>query len=211
MRRIYAVTLLLMCLGCAILRVEAQSNRRADSKPELQLITEAVDAKFCESDYLRLQLRLRYYNNGNQTIILSRYSDRIAGYFISKSVNDAKKEKYEQSYSPTYGRVTVLEIIDTKAPNEEFVILKPADSYELTVPAHFTFLYDGKDEDPGLLRPGDHVLEIRVQTWPVKQNVTTKLRKLWSDRGFGYLWTDSIMSQPMMFTIPKTRQVVRCS
>jgi hypothetical protein len=203
------MSLVIACLGCAILRVEGQSNRSAKSKPELQLTTEIVEAKFCESDYLRLQLRLRYYNSGTQAIILSRYSNTIWGYFLSKSLEHAKTKKYEQSYSPTISRITVLQIIDSKEPSEDFVILKPADSYEVITPAHLTFLYDGKREDPSLLRSGSHVLEIRVGTWPGKQDLTKKLRELWSDRG--YLWTDSITSQPMTFNIAKDRQVVNCS
>lgn len=210
MRRIYLMSLLLACLGCAILRVEGQSKRRANSAPELQLTTEVVDAKFCQSDYLRLQLRLRYYNSGNQAIILSRYSNSIRGYFISKSVNDAKREKYEQSYSPMGGWIGLPELDDTEEPNQqEFVILNPGGSYEVTAQADLTFLYDGKDEDPTLLRPGSHVLEIKAGTWPRNQDIATKLRERWRARG--YLWTQSIVSQPMTFSIAKSPQVVKCS
>ena len=172
MRRIYLMSLLIACLGWAVLRVEGQSNRRANSKPELQLTTEVVDAKFCENDYLRLRLRLRYFNSGNQAIILSRYSGTIWGYFISKSLEHAKREKYEQEYSPTMGRVDVSQLVDTERPDElHFVILHAADSYEVTAQGDFPFLYDGKDEDPGLLRPGTHVLEISAGTWPGKQDI----------------------------------------
>lgn len=210
MRRIYLISLLLACMGCTILRVEGQSNRRANSTPQLQLTTEVLDAKFCESDYLRLQLRLRYFNSGAQAIILSRYSDAIWGYFISKSLEHAKREKYEQKYSPTLWRPGELPPVDTEEPNEQaFVILNPADSYEVTAQADFPYLYDGKDEDPELLRPGSHVLEIRAGTWPGQQDLVPKLRERW--RALGYLWTESIMSQPMTFNIPKTRQVVDCS
>ena len=210
MKRIYLVSLLLTCLGCAILRVEGQSNKHANPTPELQLTTEVVGAKFCNSNYLRLQLRLRYYNSGNQTIILSRYSNTIWSYFISKNIIDAKREKYEQSYSPTMGRVDIQESVDTEEPSEEdFVILNPAHSYEVTAQGDLLYVYDGKDEDPSLLRPGNHVLEIKAGTWPGKQDKTPKLRERWS--ALGYLWTDWIMSQPMTFNIPKTRQVVDCS
>lgn len=203
------MSLLLACLGCAIVKVEGQSNKRTDSKPELQLTTEVEDAKYCESDYLRLQLRLRYYNSGNQAIILSRYSETIWAYFISKSVNDAKRENYEQSYSPSPWRPSEPSV-DTEEPDEQlFVILNPGDSYEVSAPAHFPFLYDGKDDDPSLLRPGNHVLEIRAGTWPGKQDITTKLRERW--RVHGYLWTESVRSQPMTFNIAKNPQVVKCA
>jgi hypothetical protein len=108
------------------------------------------------------------------------------------------------------GRVDVLELVDTEQPDEEhFVILNAADSYEVTAQADFPFLYDGTRENPDLLRPGSYVLEISASTWPGKQDMTQKLRERWSSQC--YLWTDSIMSQPMTFTIPKIRQVVDCS
>lgn len=210
MNRTYLMGLLVACLGCASLTVEAQSNSTANSTPELQLTTEVVDAKFCEGAYLRLQLRLRYFNSGNQPIILSRQSSTIMTYFISKSIDDAERQKYEQKYSPMQAPIGVPEVVDSEAPDEQaFVILKPAASYEVTTQAHLPFIYDAKTEDADLLRPGHHILEIRVQTWPGQRDLTTKLRERW--RAHGYLWTQSIISRPMEFNIAKHPQIVGCS
>jgi hypothetical protein len=100
--------------------------------------------------------------------------------------------------------------MDTEEPNErDFVILNPADSYEVTAQADLLFLYDGKKEDPDLLRPGNHVLEIKTGPWLGKQDITAKLRERW--KALGYLWTEFVTSQPMTFNIPKTRQVIDCS
>jgi hypothetical protein len=210
MRQIHLMSLLVVCLGCAILRVQGQSTLSAPSTPELQLTTELIDAEFCGSDYLRLQLRLRYFNNSNQPIILSRQSNAIMTYFISRTVKDAESQKYEQKYSPMQAPVAVPELVDTDALSEQtFVILKPASSYEVTAQADFPFIYDGKDHDPDLLRPGQHILEIRVQTWPAQRDVIAKLRERWGTHG--YLWTQSIVSRPMSFNIPERRQVVKCT
>ena len=210
MNRTYLMGLLVACFGCASLTVGAQSNSPANSAPELQLTTEVIDAKFCEGDYVRLQLRLRYFNSGNQPIILFRQSSTIMTYFISKTINDAERQKYEQKYSPMQAPIGVPELVDSETPDEQaFVILKPAASYEVTTQAHLPFINDAQTEDADLLRPGSHVLEIRVQTWPGQRDVTTKLRERW--RAHGHLWTQSIVSQPMVFNIAKRPQIVGCS
>ena len=70
MRQTYLLSLLVVCFGCAT--TQAQSKISTNLTPQLQLTTEVIDAKFCESDHLRLQLRLRYFNSGDQPIILHR-------------------------------------------------------------------------------------------------------------------------------------------
>ena len=209
MRQTFFLSLVVAYLACAALRVEAQSNLRANATPELQLTTEVLSARFCESDYLRLQLRLRYFNSSNQPIILSRQSNTIMTYFISRTVNNAKKEKYEQNYSPMQSPIGEPEQFDNDSPNDQaFVILEPAGAYEITAVAHLPFIYDGKDEDPDLVRPGRHVLEIRVQTWLGRQDATPKLRDRW--RAHGYLWSQSIVSKPMIFSIAEHPSIGGC-
>src|SRR5215470_7159392 len=100
MRQTWVLSVLVACLTCALPNVSGQSNSRIDATPKLELTTEIVNGKFCESGYLRLELRLRYYNNSNQPVIISRKSDTILTYYISKTAADAEIEKYEQKYSP---------------------------------------------------------------------------------------------------------------
>ena len=205
MKKTSLLCLLIAYLGCSIILL-------GQSKPtsQLQLTTEITDAKFCSSDYLRLQLRLRYFNSGDQPVILYRQSNTIVTYFISKSVRDADAEKHEQKYSPMQSPVSPAEFGDGEAPDEEtFVILQPSASYEVSAKADLLFIFDGKDKDPDLLRPGRHVLQIRVQTWPTAQNVGAKLRERW--RSHGYLWTQSLISRPVEFNVAKHPNVVGCS
>ncbi|HEU4511118.1 MAG TPA: hypothetical protein VFR78_22995 [Pyrinomonadaceae bacterium] len=205
MKKTSLLCLMIAYLGCPIIFL-------GQSKPtsQLQLTTDITDAKFCSSDYLRLQLRLRYFNSGDQPVILYRESNTIMTYFISKTISDADAEKHEQKYSPMQSPVSAPEFRDGEAPDEEtFVILEPSASYEVTTNAHLPFIFNGKDKDPDLLRPGRHVLQIRVQTWPAAQNVGAKLRDRW--RGHGHLWTQSLISRPVEFNIPKHPSVVGCS
>ena len=210
MRQLYLICLFAACLGYAILEVRGQSNIGANLKPQLELTTEVVEARYCESDYLRLELRLRYLNTGHQPVILDRQSSVIWTYFISKSISDAKREKYEQTYSPSQSRIGPPEDVESEEPDEEtFVILKPAAFYEVTATAHFPFIFDGKSEDSDLLRPGRHILEIGVQTWFSSQDVAVRLRERWLPHGF--LWIQSVISRPMAFDVPKHPRVEGCS
>jgi len=177
---------------------------------QLQLTTEVIDTKFCNSDYLRLKLRLRYVNSGDQPIILYRQSNTIMTYFISKSIGDAALEKYEQKYSPLQSQVNAAELVDSKTVDEQtFVILKPSASYEVLTNADLPFIFDGTNQDSDLLRPGHHVLQIRVQTWSAPPKVATRLRERW--RSYGQLWTQSLVSAPMKFSVAKSPNVVPCS
>lgn len=208
MRQTYLWNLLVVCVGCSM--AQAQSHISTNLTPQLQLTTEVIDARFCESDHLRLQLRLRYFNSGDQPIILHRQSTTIMTYFISETIEDAEVEKYEQKYSPMQSAVGPSELVDSEKPNERiFVILKPATSYETSTQADFPFIFDGKNKDSNLLRPGRHILQIRVRTWSEQQKTSLSLSELW--RIYGYLWTRSVVSRPMTFNIEKHPQVVGCS
>ena len=210
MRQFYFIVLLALCLGCAVMEARGQSDVGAELTPKLQLTSEVAEGRFCESGYLRLKLRLRYLSTGNQPLILYRQSNTIMTYFISKNIRDAERDKYEQKYSPLQRRVGPPEVLDGERPDEQkFVILAPGDSYEVTSQAHFPFIFDGKDPDPVLLRPGRHVLEIRVETWPVAQDAAVELRDRW--RTHGFLWTKSVISLPMTFDVAKQPQIVGCS
>ncbi len=93
-------------------------------------------------------------------------------YFISKTISDADAEKHQQKYSPLQSPVGPSESVDGEAPDGEMVvILKRGASYEVTTNADLPFIFDGKNKDSTLLRPGRHVLQIRVQTWSAPQKV----------------------------------------
>jgi hypothetical protein len=173
------------------------------------LTTEVVEARFCETGYLRLELRLKYSNIGNRPLILYRQSNVIMTYFISKNISDALLERYEQKYSPMQSLVGPPEDLDAGRPEEQkFVILAPSAHYEVTAQADLPFIYDGKTEDDDLLGPGRHILEVRVQTWLAPEDVAVKLRERWRTQGF--LWTKSVISRPMAFDVAEHPQIVGC-
>ena len=177
---------------------------------DLELTTEVLESKFCARDYIRLKLKLRYFNLGSESVILYRRSDNIMTYFISRDANAAKREKYKQRYSPLQRILGTLESIDSDSPAEQtFVILKPGDSFEVTSQADLPFIYDGTNNDENLLRPGSYVLEIRARTWEGGPELAASLRERWQRHG--YLWTKSLISRPMQFNVEKNPTVVRCS
>ena len=214
MKFICSLTLFLICL-CHSARLQTSAITQSNvigvnQMAGLQLTTEVLDAKFCASDYLRLKLRLRYFNGGSEPVILYRQSDSIMTYFISRDANAAEQEKYEQKYSPLQRRVGSPGSIDTDGPDERtFIILKPGNSFAVTSQADLPFIFDGKNNDEDLLRPGNHVLQIRVRTWQEPSEVADKLRERW--RSQGYLWSESLVSRPMLFTVAKNPPVAQCS
>jgi hypothetical protein len=176
----------------------------------LQLTTEVLEARFCASDYLRLKLRLRYFNSGSEPVILYRASSNIMTYFISRDAKAAVQEKYEQKYSPLQRRVGPPESIDSDSPDDQtFIVLKSGSSFDVTSHADFPFVFDGQNKGEDLLRPGSHVLQIRARTWVESPELAEKLRQRW--RNQGYLWSQPLVSRPMLFTVAKNPRIAPCA
>lgn len=214
MRFICSLALFLICL-CHSARLQTsaitQSNvLGVNQMADLQLTTEVLEAKFCASDYLRLKLRLRFFNASSEPVILYRQSNSIMTYFISRDANAAEQEKYEQKYSPLQRTVESPESIDTDGPDERtFIILQAGNFFEVTSQADLPFIFDGKNNDEDLLRPGSHVLQIRIRTWQESPELAGRLRERWQRQG--YLWTKSLVSRPMPFNVARNPTVVQCS
>jgi hypothetical protein len=85
-----------------------------------------------------------------------------------------------------------------------FTLLKTGESYEVKD----AFSMKAEDESGKPLRAGTHLLQLLVATWyyPAVSNV--EWREKWRDKG--YLWSDSLVSDPMPFTVPKRPAVRDC-
>jgi hypothetical protein len=93
MRLTCSLALFLICLSHSA-RLQASIITQgnvigANQMADLRLTTEVLEAKFCSSDYLRLKLRLRYFNSGSEPVILYRQSNSIMTYFISRDAKAA--------------------------------------------------------------------------------------------------------------------------
>lgn len=176
----------------------------------LQLSTSIIGQQYCkgddELDVLQIQLRLRYTNLSQQPLILYKGSTLIYRQMISRNVEAALAADYELASSNLVYEEGAAKIGGAQ-PGKLFVILQPSGSFETTTLVAIPATH-GAVKISGAVVTGEHVLQVRVSTWPESESLAGKLRARWRKRG--YLWTDAVVSSPMTFTVEKNRPTVTC-
>ena len=187
--------------------MNAHGQDKASQKRSLVLTTSVVKQAYCSNGDLRMSLRLRYTNNGEEAVILRRYGFDVLRYTVSRSQELAEKHQYEQEMDafldtfeqpfPTRGR---------EPSPDRFVILKPTEHYEIdTTSDEYLFIHLPKNRT---LNPGNHFLQILLITWDEPISLARELEVAW--RPFGVLWWRGITSEPMLFKIEKPSSIINC-
>jgi hypothetical protein len=182
-----------------------------NKQAQLQLTTSVVRGCYASertTTTLRWTLRLTYTNVGRQPILLDKKSSLIPRSLVSRSLKDAAAEKYESDTTSTFLDVRKAGVRTEAAPEEDaFVTLKPGESYSLEA-NYGVHLYDGTKESQDFLRPGNHFLQVRVATWYYLHS-PEEYRARWRDKG--YLWSQTVTSLPMPFSVNKQNNTLPCS
>lgn len=171
--------------------------------PQVRLVTEVTKETYCEGPdpellTLRLLLRLSFTNVGGQRLILERGSKSVPLVRISKTAEDAIAGRFETTID------NHIITNNSKAPSvpnapaiSEFVILASGQSYDTS--AEITIPVPRVNPVATIINAGSHYLQIGVWTWDESQNEAKVRRKAWQATGF--LWSESVMSGPMPFTV----------
>ena len=206
----YLLLMIILCLGCVV-RVDAQRSSRGVEMTagldalhaQLELNTEVIEIRHCSREHLRFGLRLNFANKGKSAVILDKRSAVIAKYMVSRSLEDVTRKKYEIEVPRLVGLDSTT--LDSDPDESQFVTLKPGEVYSLDE----TFnMYVRFDAGSGSLRVGRNILQIVVLTWYYPRASNIEWRNRWRDRG--YLWTDSIASIGMPFTLERKPPLVDC-
>jgi hypothetical protein len=172
----------------------------------LELKTSVVGQTYCSSDNLRLSLRLAFLNTGSETLILYRRGSAIARYMVSKDLNASRKRRYEYDVSPMLTPRMPPEV-DGATPNEDlFVRLKAGEAFTMDKDAYFR-MNDGSSPSKSL-KPGPHVLQLRVATLYLNPAIADVLAVRW--RNLGVLWSNDVISIPMEFLIEPYKSSDTC-
>lgn len=212
----YLSLLFLICFGCAV-QIHAQSTSDSSGvemtvggdvlHAQLQLTTNVISERYCSDGRLRFMLRLNFTNVGQETVVLDRRSSVVPHYTVSSNSDDAARKKYEMKGDRLIALDHVGMSFTRTLDDSHFAILKTGESYKLDTEFSLP-LYNDPDTAELSLRPGNHVLQIRVWTWYYPQISNIAGREHW--RGKGYLWSDPITSLPMPFKVEKKHSIVDC-
>jgi hypothetical protein len=123
---------------------------------------------------------------------------------IHRLINNAdlaRAGKYEFDVHFLHGIDGELMTLQPIPDESQFVILEAGDSraenHAFSVPG------GGKK-----LSPGNYVLQLSVLTWHYANASNIEWREKWRQKG--HLWTNSVTSQPMSFTVYKNPVVTGC-
>ena len=179
------------------------SLARNTSPAKLQLKTSIVEERYCSTGDLQLVLRLTFKNVGRQSVILYKDSKIIGRYKVSRP----NARRYEIDVSPM--KTLLNSGLRSDAPDESsFVTLRSGQSHSIDVDLHLA-IYDGMKSTEHFLRPGVHILCIAVWTWYYQPSSAKAFRTRW--RSKGVLWSDTVESMPMVFSVEKQPKLSVCS
>jgi hypothetical protein len=145
-------------------------------------------------------LNFNFRNAAGETIILDKRRSIVPGYTISRSAKQAAAGEHKLVAHRLIGNTGELMTLSPLPDESQFIILKSGESHSLN--ARFSIGLDGD------LSPGAYVLQLSVLTWHYPNASNIQWREKWRQKG--YLWTDSITSQPMSFTVEKNYPVAKC-
>lgn len=195
---------------CPYAESEGQQRKQL-SAPKLELTGAVRDSVYCSAANLRLTLQLSFHNTGSRPILLRKDGFPVGRYKVSRDKQQLRAGKYELNIAPMMNSVGILKHrLEGKAIDQSaFITLEPAATHTVLIQLNIPFIEESKQRSQDSLAPGDYLLQVLVWTWLDSQSFATQSREKWKDQG--YLWTKSITSEPIPFTVTKERIISACS
>jgi hypothetical protein len=182
-------------------------------QPDLQLTASIVNQQSCavseNLDTLRLTLQLRYTNAGREKLILYRGNRLFFQIFINRGGEDvaaAGRNELRATHSRYFDEQP--EKISAPAPGGVFTTLAPGATFETRQVIQVPVARTGAALYNVSIPEGEHVLSVAASTWYESKKLAEELRERWRSRGL--LWTDPLVSNPVAFSVGKTRATVTC-
>jgi len=171
---------------------------------KLRLTTSIVGERYCADGRISYSLQFKFTNIGAQTVILDRFRPLVARYMVSRNERAASARQYEADARILIGLDEGAGSLDAVLSESHFVPLKGGESYE----TQERFSFSINDNKGRSLRSGTHMLQVVVLTWLHARESNIEWRE--KLHPIGYLWSDSIRSEPMPFVIAERPSFSNC-
>ena len=171
---------------------------------KLRLTTSIMDARYCVDGRISYSLRFKFTNVGAQTVILDRFRPVVSRYMVSRNERASSARQYEADARILIGLDEGAVSLNAVLNESHFVPLKGGESYEIQE----RFSFSINDKNGRSLRSGTHMLQVIVLTWPHARESNLEWRE--KLQHIGYLWSDSIRSEPMPFVIAERPSFSEC-
>lgn len=181
---------------------------------DLSLRAEIIKQSYChvddESFSVRIDIRLRFANVSDHSVVLSKRIEKPPIVRVAKNVEDAVSGDFEYDPHPDYftSELPRSPRFGEKPDAKYFVTLAPGNSYEVRSSSGVIGATSAAraHRGSGLLAQGTHVLQLGVGTWPYEwpyfesSTDVKQLSERWSK--YGHLANGLIYSDFVSFTIP---------
>lgn len=178
------------------------TSRGTSEPPSLDFTMIQVGKRYCCGNQLMLDVKLTFRNVGTERLLLAR-DKVISRIFVSRSPEEMRANSYVSSASNMFSLGENK--IDLATPDTSiFVALDPGELYESEKmaigPFGLSVVFDERGANRGLV-PGEYYLQVEAITFPflMDEKKVDELREQW--KSHGYLYTESLKSSPMRFTV----------
>jgi hypothetical protein len=192
-----------------VLSPVARERSSAADGPQLRLDLQLKGEQYCEGDVdggsVLLRYVLRFVNTGSEPVILSKGTGgilEILGAHLSDGLSPKPEYRLLGDSITTHTRP-----LDSARPGPEVVILRPGDFFLMRevvgIPISISH------NSPAFFASGEYFLQIVVETWLDSDELGAQQRERW--KGWGYLWTDPIKSEPTRIKIAANHKMSDCT
>ncbi|NOT61846.1 MAG: hypothetical protein HOP19_16655 [Acidobacteria bacterium] len=183
-----------------------------NQQPSLQLTTVIIGQKYCRGDAdldgVRLNLRLRFTNINKQPIILYKGISNVSAIMIRRHTEGKVVGPFIVKSSLTLVNTGRKVRVKSSSLGEMFVILQSGESFETETITGTFVTRDKSSQIAGAVNPGEYALQIEIPTWPESNYLAVKYKHQWKPKGD--LWSNPVVSQPMLFNVAEQRKIEDC-
>ena len=172
----------------------------------LVLSTRIMDRKYPAADRVELKLQLRFTNTGRHPRILYRPALLLYKTAVFEDVEPSNRDAFAEvagiSVVPhPYSSIPSEEMRKTR-PTSDLIVIPPRGTHEMEqlitvrIRSRIRKQSNGANDDR-------YQLTVKVSTWNAsEQKLAAELCRKW--RRLGVLWSETIESDPMSFTVERT-------
>ena len=213
------VALLALCL---LGQKVASSDR--DRTPQEKVLEPASPAnvtasvksvEYCKGDseiyaaHLHLRLELTNLSAGNLILYEPKKAIEIVSGVVGANVRALEEKQYEVDLAWDQF-VEPPRIAESERPDANlFAVIPAGGSHQLTGEVTVLVRFKASPHVPGTVAHGDHAMIVDVNDWPFGIDSAGRLQAKWAR--YGLLSSNTIRSQPFVFSIPSEPELKDCS
>ncbi len=158
----------------------------------IKVMSKVLQVSWCSKSNLKMDLELKFFNDGDTPVIISKNSGMIIPRFIIQSTlnDDRRKIIIDATQTPNISNLISMRVNDFNSLND-FIIIEPK-NYYVTNKTIYASL--GKKSAEKIVEKKNISLITYSRMWFDADALIAPLRSKWLHKGF--LWSESLIAAP---------------